>query len=272
MSNIIYASGATHIDNHKEVTINGNISNHDINTIISNFLSNDEGGKTKDSQNSNANNYKMFDIHDNQNVHVYNNEPKCKTTTSNKGRSTSTPKVSTKQELQHGVEYPVFSKGIAVTDYHIKALYLDLTKRGWISTQTNEADFKRLFSGKSNDCEIIWTGQDKLGNNEPTPLGISALYVLFKSMYGDNLITTSSKAQKVGPILEKHFVDNDGHFLTNVSNTSKTCAKANEYIKEILELMRKRLSSEDIQRQFEEETESKYDYYDHQDLKYRKRH
>lgn len=215
---------------------------------------------------------KMFDIHDNQNVYVYNNEPKSKATPSKKGGGNSTPNATSKPELQHGVEYPVFSKGTGVTDDHIKALYRLLTARGWISTQTKEADFLRLFSGKSNDCEIIWTGQDKLGDNKPTTLGISALYVLFKNMFDEGLITTSSKAQKVGPILEMHFVDTDGHFLTNVSNVSTTSAKANDYISQILNTMRMRPSSENIQRILEEDMESKYDQNDRQDMNYRKPH
>ena len=64
---------------------------------------------------------KMFDIHDNQNVYVYNNEPKSKATPSKKGGGNSTPNATSKPELQHGVEYPVFSKGYGVTDDHIKA-------------------------------------------------------------------------------------------------------------------------------------------------------
>lgn len=213
---------------------------------------------------------KMFDIHDNQNVEIYNNVSKGKTTGTKKGKGKSSSTTTSKKELQHGVEYPVFSKGSGVTDDHIKALYRLLTARGWISTQTKEVDFLRLFSGKSNDCEVIWTGLDKLGNNKPTKLGVSALYVLFKNMFDKGLITTSSKAQKVGPILEMHFVDNDGHFLINVSNVNKTSGNANDYIKLILSIMRMRPSTEDIQRLLEDDMESKHDKNDRQDLNYRK--
>lgn len=198
--------------------------------------------------------------------------PSSKKTGSKKSRGHSAANAAPKPELQHGAEYPVFSKGAGVTDDHIKAIYRQLTARGWISTQTNVADFRRLFSGESNDCEIIWTGQDKLGDNEPTTLGISALYVLFKDMYDEGLITTSSKTQKVGPILESHFVDAEGHFLTNVSNVKTTSAKAKEMINKILKMMRTRPSSEDIQRFLEEDMDSRYDRNDRQDLNYRRRH
>lgn len=213
---------------------------------------------------------KMFDIHDNQKVEIYNNMPNSKINGTKKGKGNSSSTTTQKPELQHGVEYPVFSKGSGVTDDHIIALYRLLTARGWISTQTKEVDFLRLFSGKNNDCEIIWTGQDKLGDNKSIKLGVSALYVLFKDMYDESRITTSSKAQKVGPILEMHFVDTDGHFLTNVSNVSKTSEKAYVYIQLIKNIMRMRPSSEYIQRILEEVMESKHDKNDRQDLNYRK--
>ena len=215
---------------------------------------------------------KMFDIHDNQNINIYNTLPNGNKKPATKGRGKSLKGTESKPERQHGVEYLVFSKGSGVTDDHIKALYRLLTARGWISTQTCLAEFKRLFSGKSNDCEIIWTGHDKLGNNEPTTLGVSALYVLFKKMADEGLITTGSKANRVGTILETHFVDTEGHFLTSVSNVSKSSEKANAYIERILQTMRMRPSSEDIQRLLAEEMETKYDKNDRQDLNYRRPH
>ena len=49
--------------------------------------------------------------------------PLSKKTVSKKGKKNSSSTTAQKQELQHGVEYPVFSKGAGVTDDHIKALY-----------------------------------------------------------------------------------------------------------------------------------------------------
>lgn len=224
-----------------------------------------------DFSNCEVNIEKMFDIHDNQNVNVYNGVPKSKTVSKNaRGKASTDDKQ--KPEKQHGAEYPVFSKGMGVTDDHIKALYRLLTARGWISTQTKMVDFLRLFNGKNNDCEVIWTGQDKLGNNETTPLGVSALYVLFKSMADEKLIITGSKVERVGPILESHFVDVKGHFVTKISNISTTSQKASAYIEQILVTMRMRPDLEDIQRLLQEEMESKYDENDRQDLNYRKPH
>ena len=226
-----------------------------------------------DFSNCEVNIEKMFDIHDNQNVNVYNGVPKSKTVSKNaRGKASTDDKQ--KPEKQHGAEYPVFSKGMGVTDDHIKALYRLLTARGWISTQTKEVDFLRLFNGQDNDCEIIWMGQDKLGCNETITLGVSALYVLFKSMADEGLITTGSKskAQRVGPIMESHFVNTQGRFLTNISNVSTTSQVATAYIERILKTMRLRPSTEDIQRLLQEEMESKYDENDRQNLNYRKPH
>lgn len=181
-------------------------------------------------------------------------------------------KNESKPEKQHGVEYPVFTKGQGVTDDHIKALYRFLTTRGWISTQTSVVDFQRLFSGESNNCEVIWMGMDKLGNNEPTTLGVSALYILFKRMADEKLISIGNKSNRIGPIIETHFVDTQGHFLTSVSNVKKTSIIAEDHIEKILKMMKTRMSSDDIHHFLTEEMESKYDKNDLQDLRYHKPH
>lgn len=191
---------------------------------------------------------------------------KEKTGETKAAKSTPKPRGSATQqreEKQHGFDYPVFSKGSGVTDQHIAAVYKHLTSRGWVSTQTQEVDFISLFSGKSNPCEIIWTGLDKQGSNKPTKLGISALYVLFKSMHDEILITSKSK---LGPILESHFVDTEGRFVSKVSNANRTSAIANDVIKHILNIMRTRPKAEDIQDWLQEQMDTRYDRNDRQDL------
>lgn len=212
---------------------------------------------------------KMFDIHDNQNVNFYSNVPNLNKRPASRGRGKASTNTDTKPEKQHGVNYPVFSKGLGVTEYHIQALYKFLTGRGWISTQTKEVDFQRLFSGNDNACEIIWTGKDKLGNNPETDLGKAALYVLFKKMVDEKHITISCNSKRVGPILESHFVDTEGHFLTDISNISTTSNKANDYISKILVTMRIRANKEfiedklnnDLDELVEKEGEVIYDKY-----------
>lgn len=208
-------------------------------------------------------------IHDNQNVNVYNDVRNSNKQPSSQGKAKATNSTETRQEKQHGVEYPVFSKGTGVTDRHIKALYKFLTARGWISTQTAEADFLRLFDGCDNNCEIIWTGQDKQGNNPATKLGKAALYVLFKEMADEGLITNGKSGGRVGPVLESHFVDPEGHFLTSVSNVNKVSSRTRSYINKILAMMRTRADAkfiqenldEDLRTLMEQEGEVKFDKY-----------
>ena len=115
-------------------------------------------------------------------------------------------------------------------------------------------------------------GMDKLGNNKPTILGVSALYVLFKRMTDEKLVSIGNKSNRIGPILETHFVDTEGRFLTSVSNIKKTSILAEDYIEKILKMMKTRMSTDDIRRFLDEEMESKYDKNDLQDLRYHKPH
>lgn len=217
-----------------------------------------------DFSNCNVSIGKMFDIHDNENVNIYSNSSEEKKLPQKKTRQNNLPK-----EKQHGLDYPVFSKGAGVTDNHIKAVYRYLTSRGWISTQTSEYEFLRLFSKNSNPCEIIWMGQDKQGSNPEKKLGISALYCLFKSLHEERLINSEAK---IGPILESHFVDKHGHFISDVSNVSKTSKNANDVIANIVTLMSARPNAENIETQLLDDMESKYDRNDRQDLSIHNRH
>ena len=172
-------------------------------------------------------------------------------------------------DKQHGIDYPVFTKGLGVTDAHLQALYLRLAQRGWISTQTNIRDFEHLFNGHANTCEVIWTGQEITGKGEPKTVGKAALYVLFATMEREQIITCASS--KVGPILESHFVDTEGRYLTRISNDTHVSRSAQEFIADLIRTMHTHVSAEDIQRQLEDEMASRYDHNDRQDLNWRKR-
>lgn len=163
-------------------------------------------------------------------------------------------------EKQHGVDYPVFAKGLGVTDAHLKMVYYLLKNRGWISPQTSESDFMMLFSDRSNDCKIKWTGQTLRGNNELNILGKSALYVLFKRLVEEKLIKTSYN-ERVGPILESHFIDEEGHFLTAISDKKTTSKQANEVIEQVINMMRVKPKSEDLMNLLAEEMQEKHDKY-----------
>ena len=154
------------------------------------------------------------------------------------------------REKYHGMDYPVFSKGIRVTDHHIIAMYQYLVAKGWLSGQTSQGEFLRLFSGKSNDCEIIWMGLQQVGREESVRVGVSALYFLFKQLSDEKLICSK---QKVGVILESHFVDKEGHFLQSVSNVMRASAKAQEVIDWVMTIMRYSPNAEDLSKLLENE-------------------
>ena len=154
------------------------------------------------------------------------------------------------REKYHGMDYPVFSKGIRVTDHHIIAMYQYLVAKGWLSAQTSQGEFLRLFSGKSNDCEIIWMGLQQVGREESVRVGVSALYFLFKQLSDEKLICSK---QKVGVILESHFVDKEGHFLQSVSNVMRASATAKEVIDWVMTIMRYSPNAEDLSKLLENE-------------------
>ena len=154
------------------------------------------------------------------------------------------------REKYHRMDYPVFSKGIRVSDHHIIAMYQYLVTKGWLSAQTSQEEFLRLFSGKSNDCEIIWMGLQQVGRKEPVRVGVSALYFLFKQLSDEKLICSK---QKVGVILESHFVDKEGHFLQSVSNVMRASAKAKEVIDWVMTIMRYSPNAEDLSKLLENE-------------------
>ena len=226
----------------------------------------------------------MFDIHDNNQI-IINNGPLPQAAASDDNQPTASsayqpqtdasddnqPTVSSggqqekrlKQEKKRGqkradrprekyhrMDYPVFSKGIGVTDYHIIVMYQHLVNNGWLSAQTSQGEFLRLFSGKSNDCEIIWMGLQQVGRKEPVRVGVSALYFLFKQLSDEKLICSK---QKVGVILESHFVDKEGHFLQSVSNVMRASAKAKEVIDWVMTIMRYSPNAEDLSKLLENE-------------------
>lgn len=154
------------------------------------------------------------------------------------------------REKYHRMDYPVFSKGIGVTDYHIIVMYQHLVNNGWLSAQTSQGEFLRLFSGKSNDCEIIWMGLQQVGREEAVRVGVSALYFLFKQLSDEKLICSK---QKVGVILESHFVDKEGHFLQSVSNVMRASATAKEVIDWVMTIMRYSPNAEDLSKLLENE-------------------
>ena len=182
----------------------------------------------------------------------------------------STPKVASpkkgggKKDSDEKPEKPretmTFGRKSGVTDGHIVLLYQKLVKEGWI--EGNEADFKALFSGKRDeDCQLSWKAK----------YGKGTLVELFKQFVSAGLVTVAG-GFTISSILESHFKDSDGHWLTGLDKGNAANDKALPVINECVKLLKanpEQLIYGDYDD--DEDFQSKYDPYDHQDLNLHKR-
>jgi hypothetical protein len=157
-------------------------------------------------------------------------------------------------------ETMTFGRKGGVTDGHLTLLYRVLVKKGWIDG--NEADFKALFSGKiDEDCGLTWKGM----------FGKGTLVELFKQCVAEGLVTIAD-GFTLSAILEGHFKDTNGAWLTGLDKGNPANDKALPIIKECVKLMK--ASPEQLiygDYDDDEDFKSEYDPYDHQDLNLHKR-
>ena len=178
--------------------------------------------------------------------------------------SAKSAKSKQKKSLVEKQEKPretmTFKKGKNVLDGHLVLLFNKLTKEGWI--KGNEADFKALFSGKRDgDCILTWLN----------PFSKAALFTLFRTFQQENLIIVP-EGYALSPILEGHFKDSSENWLTGLDKGNKHTSKALTVINECVRLLKtdpRRLISGDYQD--DEDFQSIYDPYDHQDLQMHQR-
>lgn len=130
-------------------------------------------------------------------------------------KSKSTPQINKKHITfsANGINYG-----------HITLLQQLLQDVGWIPRSTSADEFQRLFSGKTCVCKITWTGGGK-GN----------LRELFRIMREQELITIPGN-NGLETILEAHFVDEEGNYLTGL-NSSKTSKKSLPFINECIRIL-----------------------------------
>ena len=97
---------------------------------------------------------KMFDIHDNQNVNVYNGTSKSRSTTSKPraiAEKKSSGKPMTLKYYRHG------NNGVLMGQRRrVDILFRKFTEWGWISDQTAAEDFDAFFEGEPRHCNITW--------------------------------------------------------------------------------------------------------------------
>ena len=170
------------------------------------------------------------------------------------------PKKATGSKPKKPRETMTFGRKSGVTDGHMTLLYQKLVKEEWI--EGNEADFKALFSGKRDEnCELTWKGM----------FGKGTLVELFKRYVAERLITVA-EGFTLPAILEGHFKDISGAWLTGLDKGNGANDKALPIITECVRLL-KASPDQLIYGAYDddEDFKSEYDPFDHQDLNLHKR-
>lgn len=170
------------------------------------------------------------------------------------------PKKATGSKPKKPRETMTFGRKSGVTDGHMTLLYQKLVKEEWI--EGNEADFKALFSGKRDEnCELTWKGM----------FGKGTLVELFKRFVAEGLVTVA-EGFTLPAILEGHFKDINGAWLTGLDKGNSANDKALPIITECVKLL-KASPDQLIYGAYDddEDFKSEYDPFDHQDLNLHKR-
>lgn len=99
---------------------------------------------------------KMFDIHDNQNVNVYNGSLKSKSTSKKgggkkKGVDISSGKPKTLKFFKHGNNSVLMKQG-----ERVNIVFRKWNEWGWIDDSTTPDDFDSFFEGEPRHCNIAW--------------------------------------------------------------------------------------------------------------------
>jgi len=181
----------------------------------------------------------------------------------NNGSSAKPAKPAAKRGKQDSGEKPekpretmTFQHKACVLEGHLTLLFDKLTKAGWISGE--EAHFKALFSGElDEECKLTWT----------SGYGKGTLVELFKQMVGAKLVIVP-KGFTLSAILEGHFTDADGKWLTGLDKGNAANDKAMPFIQECVNLLK---MSPNGDYDDDEDFKSEYDPFDHQDLNLHKR-
>lgn len=111
-----------------------------------------------------------------------------------------------------------------ISDGHLRLLYVLLTHNGWLSGQ--EPDFLALFSGQESRITLTWL----------EPYGKGTLRFLFRQMQAEGLIDVP-RGFSLDHIIEGHFTDTLGQFLTGLNSSGEPNAKALPFIQKCISLL-----------------------------------
>lgn len=163
-----------------------------------------------------------------------------------------------------------------ITEGHMTLLFLDMEREGWVIGA--ERDFRALFSGRRENAKQIWTGK----------MGKSTLEYLFQMLCNAPKGIALPEGYTLPAILQGHFTDEQGEFLTGLGKGHQPNIKAIPIIKEWVDMLqlepdellhhvrghRHDSSDDDIKQDVLEEFDdydSVYDSYSHQDMHTHKR-
>ena len=129
-----------------------------------------------------------------------------------------------KEPVQQDRTYITFTMS-GITVGHIDMLRRKLIQVDWIAKDTLPDDFYKLFSGKTNNTKITWTGA----------VGKGMLLFLFQKMVDQGEIVVPDN-HSITTILESHFVDEHGIYISGL-NSSKESSKHFPIVKECLDIL-----------------------------------
>lgn len=155
----------------------------------------------------------------------YNYVPQQSETAAPRQSEAASPKqAKPKREVQQDRAYMTF-KTTGILPAHLTMLCRKLIQVGWIAKDTQPDDFCNLFTGKTNNAKVTWTGNVGKGNL------VSLLNVMVQQ--GKIAVPENHSATT---ILEAHFVDKEGKYLTGL-NSSKESPKHLPIIKECIDIL-----------------------------------
>ena len=155
----------------------------------------------------------------------YNYMPRQSEQAASRQSEAASPKqAKPKREVQQDRAYMTF-KTTGILPAHLTMLCRKLIQVGWIAKDTQPDDFCNLFTGKTNNAKVTWTGNVGKGNL------VSLLNVMVQQ--GKIAVPENHSATT---ILEAHFVDKEGKYLTGL-NSSKESPKHLPIIKECIDIL-----------------------------------
>ena len=186
-----------------------------------------------------------IDIHDNENVYLTVDKAEVKMGDNGAVSKKKPSKKPTKPQKER--QQMTFGKGKGVLDAHVSLLYMKLSGAGWIA-------------GKNDSGYLTWKGK----------FGKGTLDYLFRKLIEAGAVTLANGFTR-SEIIEGHFKDKNGQWLTGLDKGDKPHAKAIPMIEECVSLMGTDPTDLLRQMQGDDSRSDAYDPYDHQDLQLHKR-